>query len=81
MGGNGFSMPNIPKFAMGGWSGGGFIDVGERGPERMFVPSGTQVTPNHALRSGGQVVVNVQTNANPLAIGRELDWVMRTAGR
>lgn len=81
LGGKGFSMPTIPGYATGGWSSGGVIRVGERGPENIIVPGGTQVVPNHALSSGGAITVNVATNANPWDIAREIDWLMRTGGR
>lgn len=67
--------------AMGGPAS-GVVTVGERGPEQVILPEGSRVVPNHAsMSAGGGVTVNVQTGADPWAIAREVDWVMRTAGR
>lgn len=59
-GGSGFGLnyfPPIPKFARGTtFAPGGDAIVGEHGPERVSLPRGSQVTPNHMLgeaRSGG----------------------------
>lgn len=58
-----------PVFGIGSRSGESYV-FGEAGPER--------VSP---LRDKGRsVIVNVQSNANPWDIGREVDWVMRTSG-
>ncbi|WP_216677824.1 phage tail tape measure protein [Streptomyces sp. MNP-20] len=64
--------------AMGGPTS-GLTRVGERGPEWVTLPKGSSVVPNHAQGAGGGVVVNVQTNANPHAIGREVAWALRVA--
>jgi hypothetical protein len=48
----------IPKFAGGtNYSPGGWAIVGERGPEVINLPAGSQVIPNHAL-SGMQAITN-----------------------
>jgi len=48
----------LPKFAMGTSSApGGLAIVGERGPEVVNLPAGSQVIPNHAL-SGMQAITN-----------------------
>lgn len=71
----------VPTFAMGGTSRGGMAIVGERGPERVLLPGGARVIPNHAGGDGtGGVTVNVATNANPYEIGREVAWTLKTAG-
>ncbi|MCZ0980149.1 phage tail tape measure protein [Streptomyces diastatochromogenes] len=56
----------------------GLTRVGERGPEWVHLPSGSNVIPNHAAPGGG-VVVNVRSQADPWAIGREVAWALRTA--
>jgi hypothetical protein len=55
------------------------VRVGERGPEEVFLPNGSRVVPNHSLSGGSGVTVNVQTNADPFAIGREVAWALRTS--
>lgn len=60
---------------------GGLALVGERGPEIVQLPRGSRVTPNHELdRSGGfgNIMVNVQSQADPWQIGREVAWAIRT---
>lgn len=58
MGGKGWSMPKLPRLAMGtpNWPG-GFALLGENGPEAAFLPRGTQVMPSdqtrRAMASGG----------------------------
>lgn len=71
-------IPLISK-AMGGPASGRVL-VGERGPEEVFLPRGSRVVPNHALAPAGDVIVNVTSNADPHLIGRELAWVLKTAG-
>ncbi|MFF3557321.1 phage tail tape measure protein [Streptomyces tsukubensis] len=73
-------IPNNPiphVRAMGGPTR-GLTRVGERGPEWVHLPSGSNVVPNHAAPGGG-VVVNVRSQADPWAIGREVAWALRTA--
>ncbi|WP_030953127.1 phage tail tape measure protein, partial [Streptomyces sp. NRRL S-481] len=74
------SLPSnpIPKIRAMGGPASGWTRVGERGPEEVFLPNGSHVRPNHALSNGGGVTVNVQTNADPWAIGREVAWALRT---
>jgi phage-related minor tail protein len=74
------SIPSnpIPKIRAMGGPASGLTKVGERGPEWLNLPKGSSVIPNHAGQSGG-VVVNVQSNADPYAIGREVSWALRTA--
>jgi phage-related minor tail protein len=70
----------IPKIRAMGGPASGMTRVGERGPEWVNLPKGSNVIPNHAgVGGGGGVVVNVQSNADPHAIGREVAWAMRTA--
>ncbi|WP_424213193.1 phage tail tape measure protein [Streptomyces sp. BI20] len=71
----------IPKIRAMGGPAGGLTRVGERGPEWLNLPKGSSVIPNHAGPSAGGVVVNVQTNADPYAIGRQVAWALRTAPR
>jgi phage-related minor tail protein len=75
------SIPSnpIPKIRAMGGPASGLVKVGERGPEWLNLPKGSSVVPNHAGPSGGGVVVNVQSNADPYAIGREVSWALRTA--
>ncbi len=69
----------IPKIRAMGGPASGRVRVGERGPEEVVLPTGSTVIPNHRLGSGGGVTVNVQTNADPFAIGREVAWALRTS--
>jgi hypothetical protein len=51
----------IPGFANGtDYAPGGVADVGERGPERVILPRGSQVIPNDVLRSRGGGGANIQ---------------------
>ncbi|MEV8015645.1 phage tail tape measure protein [Streptomyces sp. NPDC086554] len=68
----------IPKIRAMGGPASGWTRVGERGPELVNLPRGSTVVPNHSLGAGGGVTVNVQTNADPWAIGREVAWALRT---
>jgi phage-related minor tail protein len=69
----------IPKIRAMGGPASGWTRVGERGPEEVFLPNGSTVRPNHALSTGSGVTVNVQTNADPWQIGREVAWALRTS--
>ncbi|MEV7402847.1 phage tail tape measure protein [Streptomyces sp. NPDC091267] len=69
----------IPKIRAMGGPAGGPTWVGERGRELVNLPQGSTVIPNHAAGNGAGVVVNVQTNADPYAIGREVAWALRTS--
>ncbi|MER5894767.1 phage tail tape measure protein [Streptomyces sp. NPDC001876] len=68
----------IPRVRAMGGPAGGRVRVGERGPEEIQLPNGSTVIPNHRLGGGGGVTVNVQTNADPWQIGREVAWALRT---
>src|SRR5690606_28633546 len=60
-GGSGGFFPAFPGFANGTMSApGGMAWVGERGPELVNLPRGSQVIPNHALRGGGKDRVLVE---------------------
>ena len=66
-GGGGFgaiSLHNLPGFATGtNYAPGGLAWVGERGPELVNLPRGSQVIPNHKLgERGGGVNVSVPIN-------------------
>jgi len=78
------NLPDNPlkRLAMGGVSGGGRTLVGERGPEVLTLPKGSRVEPNHGagMNAGGNVTVNVSTNADPFAIGREIAWRLSMGG-
>ncbi|MEW2406470.1 phage tail tape measure protein [Streptomyces griseoviridis] len=75
------SLPSnpIPKIRAMGGPASGVVRVGERGPEEVYLPNGSRVVPNHGLSGGSGVTVNVQTNADPFAIGREVAWALRTS--
>lgn len=63
-GGSGFGtnyFPPIPKFARGTtFAPGGDAIVGEHGPERVSLPRGSQVTPNHMLNTSGNSAGSVE---------------------
>ncbi|QAX94007.1 tape measure protein [Streptomyces phage Euratis] len=69
----------IPKIRAMGGPASGLTRVGERGPEWVNLPTGSTVLPNHAQVGNGGVTVNVQTNADPWQIGREVAWALRTS--
>ncbi|WP_282793677.1 phage tail tape measure protein [Streptomyces sp. CC224B] len=71
----------IPHVRAMGGPAQGLTRVGERGPEWLSLPKGSSVVPNHAQGQAGGVVVNVQTNADPHAIGREVAWALRAGAR
>ncbi|WP_052761964.1 phage tail tape measure protein [Aurantiacibacter luteus] len=57
---------SIPRFANGtNFAPGGLSLVGERGPELVNLPRGSQVIPNHELRGGGSQNVNVTVGIDP----------------
>jgi phage-related protein len=73
-------FPRIRR-AMGGPAE-GWTWVGERGPEAVWLPRGSQVRAAHESSPAvGGVVVNVQTNADPFAIADAVAWTLRTSGR
>lgn len=74
--------PNIPRLARGtDFFTGGMAVVGERGPEKVMLPYGSQVVPNHESGPAAGITVNVQTNADPHEIAREVAWAMRISAR
>lgn len=55
----------IPGFANGtNYAPGGLAMVGERGPELVNLPRGSQVIPNNQLRGGGMSVVRLELSAD-----------------
>lgn len=65
---------NKASFASGVRSfGGGFATVGERGPERIFLPSGSSVQPNNELNAfgggGGGYIAETRIQLQELVIG------------
>lgn len=59
-GGGGGFFPGFPGFANGtNFAPGGMAWVGERGPELVNLPRGSQVIPNHELGGGGRLDVHV----------------------
>ncbi|MEU9388673.1 phage tail tape measure protein [Streptomyces sp. NPDC048324] len=77
------SLPSnpIPKIRAMGGPASGLTRVGERGPEWVNLPGGSHVVPNHAAPATSGVTVNVTSNADPFAIGREVAWALRVAPR
>ncbi|MFD9904791.1 phage tail tape measure protein [Streptomyces sp. NPDC059063] len=69
----------IPKIRAMGGPASGLTRVGERGPEWVSLPAGSNVVPNHAATAGAPVTVNVTSNADPHSIGREVAWALRVA--
>ena len=82
LGGKGWDVPDIPKFATGGFMGrDGLAMVGERGPELVSLPRGAKVTPAHATSMQGATInVTANTNADPYMIAREVSWALITQG-
>ncbi|GAB2572520.1 hypothetical protein GCM10027168_01640 [Streptomyces capparidis] len=79
----GVNLPDnpIPKIRAMGGPASGWTRVGERGAEWVNLPGGSHVVPNHAAPANGGVTVNVTSNADPFAIGREVAWALRVAPR
>lgn len=68
----------LPSFAGGVQNfGGGLALVGERGPELVNLPRGSDVIPNHMLGSGD---VNINVVPVPLIRGRDLYLVLQQVG-
>lgn len=74
----------VTVMASGGTTGTyGDVIVGERGPERLRLPAGSEVTPNHLLTgAGGGNTYNlyVESGADADEIGRAIAWHTRYAG-
>lgn len=70
-------IPRISR-AMGGPASGSVL-VGERGPEVVQLPRGSNVIANHEGigGNGNGVTVNVQSNADPYVIANEVAWAIR----
>lgn len=78
LGGHGWDVPDIPKFANGGISTGGLALVGERGPELISAPAGSRVIPNNqtgAYRGGGQMTLVIQGPSDDLFVA----WLRKQA--
>lgn len=59
----------------------GFFDVGEKGRERVFLPRGSRVEPAHKTASdSGGIVINVNSQADAMEIGREVGWALAIRG-
>jgi TP901 family phage tail tape measure protein len=59
----------------------GMFRVGEQGPEEVFLPGGSVVRPlGPGTASGGSIVVNVHSEADPVEIGREVGWALIQRG-
>jgi hypothetical protein len=57
-------LPGVPKFAKGTtYAPGGMALVGERGPELVNLPKGSQVIPNHKMGAGGGSNFNISVDA------------------
>lgn len=70
IGGKGWSMPKIPKYAMGtNFAPGGLALVGERGPELVNLPRGSKVYPNsRSERMMGGNTYNITMNVDMSSI-------------
>ena len=71
-----------PQAAMGtGSHTGGDLTVGERGPERVYLPRGSRVEPAHLNRggsgSGGDTFVINGANTSATELAREIAWLKR----
>lgn len=78
MGGKGWNMPIIPTFADGVRNfRGGLAIVGERGPELVELPSGSNVRTNEELRGMGDTIVNIGT----IEDRQDADYVIRRLDR
>lgn len=72
-------IPRVSR-AMGGPAS-GWTRLGERGAEDVYLPKGSHVRAAHESGAGGNVYVDVQTNADPFAIASEMAWALRINGR
>ena len=60
----------LPKFATGtDFAPGGWSLVGERGPEIVKLPTGSQVTPNDQLGGGGDIHLHTHVDARGAQVG------------
>lgn len=83
IGGQRFSTPNIPRFAVGTSSApGGFARVGERGPEDIYLPRGAQVVPNHNIGGAGNVfnIYVTEPRSTGYQIAQDVAWHSRLGG-
>ena len=72
-------VPRVSR-SMGGPASGSVL-VGERGPEVVQLPRGSNVLANHeGGMNGGGVTVNVQSNADPFEIASQVAWSLRMGG-
>jgi phage-related tail protein len=67
---------------------GGFSWVGEKGPEKVYLPKGSQVVPNHQTERGGNRVNNINisvdgqtTRQTAQQIAQEVRGALAFAGR
>ncbi len=85
LGGFSGSAVKIPGFVNGtNFAPGGLALVGERGPELVNLPRGSQVFPDVDRAMGGmanQFVVNASSEQSGADIVRQFDAYMRTTGR
>lgn len=74
LGGGGSGLLNlIPHFASGtNFAPGGVSLVGERGPELVNLPRGSQVVPNHRLSGGGSTSIVINNNTPSQIQAREV---------
>jgi len=62
--------PRIPGFA-----GGGIVQVGERGPELVELPTGSRVFPNGSSPTGG-MTINMYINGSAREVAREIKEIL-----
>lgn len=68
---------SIPAFAKGtNFAPGGLALVGERGPELINLPRGSQVYPNGRGPGGGDVHVTINGALDPIAVGKQVQTVL-----
>jgi hypothetical protein len=74
---------DLPAFASGGTSRGGWAMVGERGPEAVHLPRGAQVIPNDVLmarRSQRQGDINIHVNVPSSTSAATADQIATRTG-
>lgn len=82
IGGNTISAPQLPHLAAGGTAQrGGYVTVGEFGPERMYLPGGASVVPLNRAASGGHggLTVIVQGDSDPHGAARRIYQLLKDA--